>query len=202
VGHSILLKSKGLNGGPLTSAVTAEVRGLDGPHLGSSGAGLLVHHVTSSGNSVWHTFASRPFKTIDRSRNHWLVGLLAIGEGWHNNHHAFPRSAIHGHGCHRPMCSMSMRGMERCPVSRFSSNPGKFSSRAQLLPPVIAFDTGPQDLVGGPERNERQHAECNRLSAPGDQPGIGWVRRTHGLTGNLFSADLPVASTVASRRSS
>jgi stearoyl-CoA desaturase (delta-9 desaturase) len=30
------------------------------------------------------------------SRNHWLVGLLAFGEGWHNNHHAFPRSAFHG----------------------------------------------------------------------------------------------------------
>jgi stearoyl-CoA desaturase (delta-9 desaturase) len=30
------------------------------------------------------------------SKNQWLVGLLAFGEGWHNNHHAFPRSAFHG----------------------------------------------------------------------------------------------------------
>jgi stearoyl-CoA desaturase (delta-9 desaturase) len=30
------------------------------------------------------------------SRNEWLVGLLSFGEGWHNNHHAFPRSAFHG----------------------------------------------------------------------------------------------------------
>jgi stearoyl-CoA desaturase (delta-9 desaturase) len=59
---------------------------------------FLVHHVTWSVNSVCHTFGSRPFKTSDRSRNQWLVGLLAMGEGWHNNHHAFPRSAIHGVG--------------------------------------------------------------------------------------------------------
>lgn len=57
---------------------------------------FLTHHVTWSVNSVCHTFGSRPFQTKDRSRNQWLVGLLALGAGWHNNHHAFPRSALHG----------------------------------------------------------------------------------------------------------
>jgi len=57
---------------------------------------FLTHHVTWSVNSVCHTFGSRPFSTKDRSRNQWVVGLLALGEGWHNNHHAFPRSALHG----------------------------------------------------------------------------------------------------------
>lgn len=57
---------------------------------------FLVHHVTWSVNSVCHVFGRRPFKTGDRSTNHWLVGLLAGGEGWHNNHHAFQRSAYHG----------------------------------------------------------------------------------------------------------
>ena len=56
----------------------------------------LTHHVTWSVNSVCHTFGKREFETSDRSRNEWLVGLLAFGEGWHNNHHAFPRSAFHG----------------------------------------------------------------------------------------------------------
>ncbi len=56
----------------------------------------LTHHVTWSVNSVCHTFGRREFETPDRSRNEWLVGLLAFGEGWHNNHHAFPRSAFHG----------------------------------------------------------------------------------------------------------
>ena len=57
---------------------------------------FLTHHVTWSVNSVCHTFGKREFETNDQSRNEWIVGLLAFGEGWHNNHHAFPRSAFHG----------------------------------------------------------------------------------------------------------
>lgn len=57
---------------------------------------FLSHHITFSVNSICHTFGQRPFATGDRSTNQWLVGLLALGEGWHNNHHAFPRSAFHG----------------------------------------------------------------------------------------------------------
>jgi stearoyl-CoA desaturase (Delta-9 desaturase) len=57
---------------------------------------FLTHHITWSVNSVCHTFGRRPYRTTDASRNNWLVGLLAFGEGWHNNHHAFPRSAFHG----------------------------------------------------------------------------------------------------------
>ena len=57
---------------------------------------FLTHHVTWSVNSVCHTFGRRAFATNDASRNEWIVGLLGFGEGWHNNHHAFPRSAFHG----------------------------------------------------------------------------------------------------------
>jgi stearoyl-CoA desaturase (Delta-9 desaturase) len=57
---------------------------------------FLSHHITFSVNSICHTFGQRPFATGDRSTNQWLVGLLALGEGWHNNHHAFPQSAFHG----------------------------------------------------------------------------------------------------------
>jgi len=57
---------------------------------------FLVHHVTWSVNSVCHLWGSRPFATGDQSRNNAVVGLLALGEGWHNNHHAFPTSARHG----------------------------------------------------------------------------------------------------------
>lgn len=53
-------------------------------------------HVTWSVNSVCHTFGKRAFATTDESRNNWIIGLLAFGEGWHNNHHAFPKSAFHG----------------------------------------------------------------------------------------------------------
>ena len=57
---------------------------------------FLVHHVTWSVNSVCHTFGRREFDSKDESRNEWVVGLLGLGEGWHNNHHAFPKAAYHG----------------------------------------------------------------------------------------------------------
>jgi fatty-acid desaturase len=57
-------------------------------------------HSTYMVNSVCHDarFGSRLFETREGSRNVWWVGLLALGEGWHNNHHAYPRSARHGLG--------------------------------------------------------------------------------------------------------
>jgi len=57
---------------------------------------FLVHHVTWSVNSVCHLWGRRPYRSADHSRNNFLMGLLALGEGWHNNHHAFPTSARHG----------------------------------------------------------------------------------------------------------
>jgi len=57
---------------------------------------FLVHHVTWSVNSVCHIWGARPFESKDHSRNNVIFGILALGEGWHNNHHAFPSSARHG----------------------------------------------------------------------------------------------------------
>lgn len=57
---------------------------------------FLVHHVTWSINSLCHLFGSTPYETGDESRNNALCAVLACGEGWHNNHHAFPTSARHG----------------------------------------------------------------------------------------------------------
>jgi stearoyl-CoA desaturase (delta-9 desaturase) len=57
---------------------------------------FLVHHVTWSVNSVCHLWGRRPYRTGDESRNNYLFGVLAMGEGWHNSHHAFPTSARHG----------------------------------------------------------------------------------------------------------
>jgi len=57
---------------------------------------FLVHHVTWSVNSACHLWGFRPFRSDDLSRNNILFGILALGEGWHNTHHAFPTSARHG----------------------------------------------------------------------------------------------------------
>jgi stearoyl-CoA desaturase (delta-9 desaturase) len=57
---------------------------------------FLVHHITWSVNSVCHIWGSQTYKSHDESRNNPIFGVLAFGEGWHNNHHAFPASARHG----------------------------------------------------------------------------------------------------------
>jgi stearoyl-CoA desaturase (delta-9 desaturase) len=57
---------------------------------------LFVHHVTWSINSVCHIWGCQPFYSHDESRNNALFGVLGLGEGWHNTHHAFPTSARHG----------------------------------------------------------------------------------------------------------
>jgi stearoyl-CoA desaturase (delta-9 desaturase) len=57
---------------------------------------FLVHHVTWSVNSICHFFGERRFDTADRSTNVFWLALPTLGEAWHHNHHAFPRSAFHG----------------------------------------------------------------------------------------------------------
>jgi fatty-acid desaturase len=53
-------------------------------------------HATWLVNSATHKWGSRRFDTRDDSTNNWWVALLTFGEGWHNNHHAYPTSARHG----------------------------------------------------------------------------------------------------------
>lgn len=57
---------------------------------------FYVHHITWSVNSVCHFLGSRRFDTDDRSTNVFWLALPSLGESWHHNHHAFPRSAVHG----------------------------------------------------------------------------------------------------------
>jgi stearoyl-CoA desaturase (delta-9 desaturase) len=57
---------------------------------------FFVHHVTWSVNSVCHFFGSRRFDVDDHSTNVGWLAVLSLGESWHHNHHAFPRSAYHG----------------------------------------------------------------------------------------------------------
>ncbi len=57
---------------------------------------FFVHHVTWSVNSVCHFLGSRRFEVDDQSTNVFWLALPSLGESWHHNHHAFPRSAVHG----------------------------------------------------------------------------------------------------------
>ena len=79
---------------------------LSNPAWGTSGAQIVVWgffvstvllwHATFMVNSVCHTWGSRDYDTADASTNNLFVGLVAFGEGWHNNHHKFAFSARHG----------------------------------------------------------------------------------------------------------
>ena len=58
---------------------------------------VLLYHATFMVNSVCHVFGHRTYDTKDGSVNNFLVAILTLGEGWHNNHHAFPNSEKQGH---------------------------------------------------------------------------------------------------------
>ncbi|MCY4187512.1 MAG: acyl-CoA desaturase, partial [Bryobacterales bacterium] len=76
------------------------------PGLGTNGAQMLVwgffiatvclYHATFTVNSLAHGWGRRRFATGDDSRNNWLIALLTLGEGWHNNHHHCPGAARQG----------------------------------------------------------------------------------------------------------
>lgn len=57
---------------------------------------VFCYHSTWFVNSAAHMLGYRTYQTTDQSTNCWWVALLSFGEGWHNNHHAFPFSARHG----------------------------------------------------------------------------------------------------------
>ena len=76
------------------------------PGLGTNGFQLFVWgffistvvllHATFFINSLAHVLGTRRFKTDDDSRNNFLLALLTLGEGWHNNHHRYASAARQG----------------------------------------------------------------------------------------------------------
>jgi len=56
----------------------------------------LFHNVVWAVNSVGHTYGYQSYPLKNNSKNNFILALLTFGEGWHNNHHRFPRSAFHG----------------------------------------------------------------------------------------------------------
>ena len=92
---------------------------------------FLVHHVTWSVNSVCHIWGKKPFKSNDESRNNAVFGVLAMGEGWHNTHHAFPTSARHGLKWWQIDISyMVIRGLELCGLAWNVRIPSKQAQEA------------------------------------------------------------------------
>jgi stearoyl-CoA desaturase (delta-9 desaturase) len=78
-------------------AITGTISGAISAFLwGSLVRIFMLHHVTWSINSICHFYGDRPYQTTDFSTNNWVLSIISMGESWHNNHHAFPTSAVHG----------------------------------------------------------------------------------------------------------
>lgn len=72
------------------------IAGWPGLFVGFLWSTVLVYHATFSINSLAHVRGKKRYVTGDDSRNNWLLALLTMGEGWHNNHHAYQSSVRQG----------------------------------------------------------------------------------------------------------
>jgi stearoyl-CoA desaturase (delta-9 desaturase) len=75
---------------------------------------ILVYHATFAINSLTHLFGSRRYATNDDSRNNWLLALVTLGEGWHNNHHHYQSSANQGFFWYEIDIAFAMLRVLRC----------------------------------------------------------------------------------------
>lgn len=97
-------------------------RSWEGAWLGLLWGGLVrifvLHHTTWSINSVCHLWGWRDFESGDESRNNPVMGIVSMGEGWHNNHHAFPASARHGFGLQFDLSWIIIRSLAAVGLAR------------------------------------------------------------------------------------
>ena len=80
----------------MLAVLSFAIAGWPGLVVGFLWSTVLVYHATFSINSLAHVHGSARYVTADGSRNNALLAVLTLGEGWHNNHHAFQSSARQG----------------------------------------------------------------------------------------------------------
>ena len=92
----------------------------------------IVWHITWSINSFCHIYGKQSYDTKDLSKNNWFFGLLAWGEGWHNNHHAFEYSARHGLEPHQfDLTWLIIRGLQKVGLAKRVKLPSE-AAKAKL----------------------------------------------------------------------
>ncbi|QEL20514.1 fatty acid desaturase [Limnoglobus roseus] len=100
--------------GVLAAAACYAIAGGSGLIFGYCLNTVLVFQVTFAVNSIGHLWGRQRFATGEGSRNNWLLGYLAMGEGWHNNHHQAPTSARHGFAWYEFDMSYGVIKLLRC----------------------------------------------------------------------------------------
>lgn len=80
----------------LLASATWLIASWPGLAIGFCSSTVAVWHATFCVNSLAHVVGRQRYVTGDQSRNNWLLALLTMGEGWHNNHHAYQASARQG----------------------------------------------------------------------------------------------------------
>jgi stearoyl-CoA desaturase (Delta-9 desaturase) len=78
------------------ASLSVLIAGWSGLVVGFFWSTVLVYHATFCINSLAHVRGRRRYVTGDDSRNNWLLALFTMGEGWHNNHHAYQSSVRQG----------------------------------------------------------------------------------------------------------
>ncbi|HEV3386224.1 MAG TPA: fatty acid desaturase, partial [Gemmata sp.] len=82
--------------GLLFAAVFFAIGGWGGLVYGYCLGVVALFQITFAVNSIGHLYGPQRFDTGEGSRNNLILGYLAMGDGWHNNHHQMPTSARHG----------------------------------------------------------------------------------------------------------
>ncbi len=108
---------------------------------------VLVWHITWSVNSITHLFGYQRYETGENSRNNWLVGLLAVGEGWHNNHHHDPASASNQHKWYEiDLTFYAIKGLEVVGLAKKVTKPRHVrQAERQAERATAAMDGQPSD---------------------------------------------------------
>jgi len=133
-----------------------------GAALGLLWGGLMrifvLHHATWSINSICHLWGWRTFESGDESRNNPIMGIVSMGEGWHNNHHAFPTSARHGFGLQFDLSWIIIRALATVGLTRAIRLPDPERMERKRLRPKGAAPRRGREVEFASATAQIQHA--------------------------------------------
>ena len=139
--------------------------GWSGLVVGFMWSTVAVYHATFCINSLAHVRGRQVYVTGDTSRNNWLLALFTMGEGWHNNHHAYQASVRQGFRWWQvdptfyvlwTLCRLGVIRNLKAPPQSIVRNETRPSARAlrraaeQLAAQFSVQPVGPGSSGGGP----------------------------------------------------